>query len=102
MAVAAGGTPSEIQTGDTVHFAGGQSVDFLTGSFIKSVSANGLVTYQDSVGVEDTIQLALGGATITEGGAPPTGGSNGDIYLQILLNRLHAIWRRGVRNLGGV
>ena len=37
MATPAGGIPSEVQGGDTVHLAGGMSVAYLTGAFIKSV-----------------------------------------------------------------
>ena len=59
MAIPAGGIPSEVQTGDTVHVRGGQHVDFLTGTFVKAVSeSSGTVTvvYQDSaVRVEQTV-----------------------------------------------
>ena len=61
MAVPAGGTPSEVQTGDTIHFAGGIAVDYLTGAFIKSLDpATGAVVWQDSAGVEQTGTLSLG------------------------------------------
>ena len=45
----------------------------------------GLITYQDSSGVEQTAQLAnaAGGATVTSGTADPTGGSDGDAYIQV-------------------
>ena len=94
MAIEAGGTPSEIQTGDTVHFRGGMSVGYLTGEFVKSVSSTGLVTYQDSVGDETTAQLDEGGADIGVGTVDPSGGSNGDAYLQVdAANILQSTWR---------
>ena len=94
MAVPAGGTPSEVQTGDTVHFRGGMGVTYLTGEFVKSVSSTGLVTFQDSLGVEDTSQLDEGGADIGVGTADPTGGSSGDAYLQVdASNILQSTWR---------
>ena len=94
MAVPAGGTPSEVQTGDTVHAAGGQAIDFLTGTFVKSVTATGLVTYQDSAGVETTAQLAAGGGgSITSGTGNPSGGNAGDIYLQLnAFDVVQSIW----------
>ena len=93
MAVPAGGTPSEVQTGDTVHALGGMSVDFLIGSFVKSVSGAGVVTYQDSAGTETTAQLASGGGSVTSGTGNPTGGNAGDIYLQLSAgNVVQAIW----------
>ena len=48
MAIPAGGTPSEVQTGDTVHIRGGMAVDYLTGRFVKEVSSTGLVTHQNA------------------------------------------------------
>ena len=63
MAVPAGGTPTEVQSGDTVHFRGGMAVDFLTGTFIKSINAaTREVTYQDANGMEQTATLTGGGA----------------------------------------
>ena len=64
MAIPAGGIPSEVQTGDTVHVAGGQSADYLTGPFVKSHSeSSGTVTvvYQDSAGAEQTVAYTSGG-----------------------------------------
>ena len=57
----------------------------LGGLFVKSVTADGLITYQDSSGDEQTAQLvsASGGATVTSGTADPTGGSDGDAYIQV-------------------
>ena len=69
MAIPAGGIPSEVQTGDTVHVRGGQHVGYLTGTFVKSVSeSSGTVTvvYQDTGGIEQTLTYtgAGGGALL--------------------------------------
>ena len=51
---------------------------------MKSVTAGGSVTVQDSAGVERTVQLATAsGVTVTTGIPDPTGGSAGDLYLQL-------------------
>ena len=67
MAVPAGGIPSESQTGDTIHLRGGQSVDFLTGTFVKSINAaTRVVTYQDANGMEQTATLTGGGGALSD------------------------------------
>ena len=68
----------------------------LGGLFVKSVTAAGLITYQDSSGDEQTAQLASasGGATVTVGTADPTGGSDGDAYIQVDgSDVIQSIWR---------
>ena len=95
MAVAAGGIPAEIVTGDTVHVAGGLAVDYLTGVFVKSVTAAGAVILQDADGAEQAVQIVVGsGAAVTSGTADPTGGAAGDAYLQVNASAvLQSIWR---------
>ena len=75
--------------------SGGMAVDSLTGTFVKSVTSTGLITYQDSAGVETTSQLSTGGGgSITSGTGNPSGGSAaGDIYLQLdASDVVQAIW----------
>ena len=72
MAVPAGGIPSEIQSGDTIHTRGGQGVDFLTGAFIKSVTVavdetSATIVYQDASGVEQTIVWEPPGGSVDSG-----------------------------------
>ena len=56
----------------------------LGGVFVKSVTADGLVTYQDASDDEQTAQLSVGsGGSASAGTADPTGGSAGDVYLQV-------------------
>ena len=58
----------------------------LGGMFVKSVSATGLVTYQDASGDEQTAQLSggSGGFTLRTGSAAPAAslGASGDWYLR--------------------
>ena len=53
--------------------------------FIKSVTAAGLVTYQDASDVEQTVQLAVGGATVTTSFIDPTvdDGAGGDLHFKV-------------------
>ena len=63
--------------------------------FVKSVSATGLVTYQDSSGDEQTLQLSTGsGSSVTSGTADPTGGAAGDAYIQVnASNVVQSLWQ---------
>ena len=67
----------------------------LGGAYIKEVSATGLVTYQDTSDVEQTVQLSVGsGASVTSGTADPTGGAAGDAYIQVdASNVIQSLWR---------
>ena len=86
-------TNAAILPGNLRFSAGGIYVADLIGTFIKSVTAAGLVTYQDANGVEQTRQLAVGGSAITGGTADPTGGSAGDAYIQINgSDQVTALW----------
>ena len=68
----------------------------LGGVFIKSVTAGGLVTYQDASSAEQTVQLSLGGGgggSFSAGTADPTGGAAGDAYLQVdASDVLQSVW----------
>ena len=63
----------------------GIDVSALLGVFIKSVTAAGLVTYQDASDVEQTVQLAVGGATVTTSFIDPTvdDGAGGDLHFKV-------------------
>ena len=77
----------------------------LGGLFVKSVSPDGLITYQDASGDEQTAQLAsaTGGATVTSGTADPTGGSSGDAYIQVDgSDEVQSIWRNNAGDVGRV
>ena len=80
-------TDAAILTGNLLFSAGGVKADDLIGAFIKSVTAGGLVTFQNANGLESTVQLTVGGggsgATVTSGTADPSGGSDGDAYIQV-------------------
>ena len=80
--------------GNLSFFVGGVAIDSLTGTFVKSVSDTGLVTYQDAAGAEMTAQLTTGGGgSVTSGTGNPSGGSAGDIYLQLSAGDVvQAIW----------
>ena len=68
----------------------------LGGVFVKSVTAGGLVTQQDSSDAEETVQLAGGGASITVGTADPSGGSAGDAYIQVDgSDEVQSLWTNG-------
>ena len=67
----------------------------LGGVFVKSVTADGLVTYQDSSDAEQTTQLstASGGGSFSAGTADPAGGAAGDAYLQVSASAvLQSVW----------
>ncbi len=89
MAIPAGGTPSEVQTGDTVHIRGGMDIGYLTGRFVKQVSSTGLVTHQNAMtGADDNVQIngigGGGGATVIESIADlpsPSMTTIGDVYI---------------------
>ena len=63
----------------------GIDVSALLGVFIKSVTAAGLVTYQDASDAEQTVQLAVGGATVTTSFIDPTvdDGAGGDLHFKV-------------------
>ena len=83
MAVPAS-TTAVILPGNALFSAGGMPSIYLTGVFVKSVTAGGSVTVQDADGNEQTVQLATAsGVTVTTGIPDPTGGSAGDLYLQL-------------------
>ena len=96
MAVPAGGSPALILPGDIAFLAGGLPITDLTGVFVKSVSATGLVTYQNAAGVEQTAQLSVGsGATITTSFVDPIDGSEGDLHFKVdALGMILSIWFR--------
>ena len=88
-------TNAAVLPGNLLFSAGGLKVEDLIGAFIKSVTAGGLVTFQNASGVESTVQLtaAGGGATVTSGTPDPTGGSAGDAYLQVSASDvLQSVW----------
>ena len=65
------------------------------GIFVKSVTAGGLVTYQDSSDAEQTTQLTTssGGGSFSAGTADPSGGAAGDAYLQVNASDvLQSVW----------
>ena len=66
----------------------------LGGAFVKSATTNGALIVQLSDGTEANIQLATAsGVTVTTGTEDPTGGSAGDIYLQLnASDQIIAIW----------
>ena len=77
----------------------------LGGVFIKSITAGGLVTYQDSSDVEQTVQLstAAGGGSFSAGTADPAGGAAGDAYLQVsAANVVQSIWLNEAGYVGGI
>ena len=59
-------TPSNVTAavlpGNLEFSDGGMAVDWLTGAFVKSISAAGVVTFQAPDGTEASIQLATGGS----------------------------------------
>ena len=84
-------------SGNLAFFAGGLSVDFLTGVFLKSVTEAGLVTVQDANGVEQTVQLDLvAGTAVTANALAPVDadGSNGDLHFQVLSGVIQSVWHR--------
>ena len=60
------------------------------------MTAAGLVTYQDANDIEQTVQLATGsggGANFSSGTADPSGGADGDAYIQVNgASEVQSIW----------
>ena len=101
MAISAGTTALHL-TGDLGFFAGGMDVGHLIGAFVKGVTQSGntlTLTVQNASGVEEEVAFTPSGgsgtgATVTAGNADPTGGADGDAYIQIDgSNIIQAIWR---------
>ena len=58
------GVTAAVLPGDLTFSAGGMNADFLIGSFVKEVTASGLVTLQNANGDERQVQIAgVQGAT---------------------------------------
>ena len=92
------GTSTTIMP-DSIWFGGGGiRIAYLIGTFVKSVSSTGLVTYQDSNGAEQTVQLSVGGAAVTQGTSDPSDddGSQGDVYVETDSSSvIQSIWLKG-------
>ena len=81
----------------------GIDVSALLGVFIKSVTTAGLVTYQDASDVEQTVQLDVGGATVTTSFVDPTvdDGAGGDLHFKVdAQGVILSIWFRSPQQWG--
>ena len=101
MAVSAGTTALRL-TGDLAFFAGGIDISHLIGTFVKSASVSSgtlTLTVQLADGSEEDVTYAPAGgtgtgATITSGTADPTGGVDGDAYIQVDGSSvIQSLWR---------
>ena len=91
-------TTAAVLPGNLLFGAGGVKVADLIGAFVKGITAGGLVTFQTSGGVESTVQIAGsggGGATVSAGTVDPTGGADGDAYIQVdaVPSVVQSLWR---------
>lgn len=76
----------------------GFDANLVIGGFVKNITAAGVVTIQndDNAGSTREIQLTTGGggSSISTGTANPTGGSAGDVYLQLdASDEVQSIWQ---------